>query len=38
MKSTLDQSTKEYEGNVAAHGNVSGRIVNNNDESEGKES
>lgn len=40
MKSTLDQSTKENEGfsgsNVAANGDISEKIVNNNDEGEGK--
>ena len=41
MKSTLDQSTKENEGfsssNVAANRDISGQIVNTNDEGEGKE-
>lgn len=41
MKSTLDQSTKENEGfsgsNVASNGDISEKIVNNNDEGEGKE-
>ncbi|KAM4114584.1 hypothetical protein ACJW30_04G079700 [Castanea mollissima] len=41
MKSTLDQSTKENEGfsssNVAANGDISEKIVNNNDEGEAKQ-
>ncbi|XP_075663168.1 kinesin-like protein KIN-14C [Castanea sativa] len=41
MKSTLDQSTKENEGfsssNVADNGDISEKIVNNNDEGEAKQ-
>jgi len=41
MKSTLDQSTKENEGfsssNVAANRDISGQIVNTNDEGEAKQ-